>query len=323
MSLLAICFDIIAGIIFLGWSAETLVSSAVAIANHFKLPHYLIGMLLIGFGTSLPEFIVAIIAAMHGHGQMAIGNAIGSNIANIGLVLGVGTLIVPLMYRLRVLRYDLPIFIGISFLVIFIFVNDYLSRVEGVILLVILLVVLLWMFKFSEQGEQRFVEIEIEKEDASHHDICVWRTGLLCALSLIIVLASSDMFVVGAKGLATRLGVSDLFIGLTVVAVGTSLPELASTIVCAIRRHYTMAIGNVIGSNLFNLLAVIAMPALISPGPIPKSLVDQDYTIMIFFSVLLWIFLWFFRRTQRLSRWVGAVFVLCYVAYVGLLIAQN
>lgn len=310
---------VVVGAGLLAWGADRFVCASSAVATRFNVSRLLVGVLLVGFGTSFPELVVSIIAATHHKTQMAIGNVVGSNIANIGLVLGLAVLIAPIQVNARLIKREFPVLIIVSLLAGFLMWNGYLSRWDGAILLLALLAQLVWMLYSMSSGEACVAD---ELAQGQAHDMTLGKTLFWWLAGLVFLLLGSEFLVDGAVEIAECFGVSELVIGLTIVTLGTSLPELAATIVSACRHEHDIALGHIVGSNMFNLLAVLAMPALIAPGLLSSEIVSRDYPIMLCFTVLLWLFMLCLSRKAHLGRLTGAVFLLAYVFYIGCLVAS-
>jgi cation:H+ antiporter len=255
---------IIAGFALLVWGAERFVTGAAALARNLGVSPMLIGLTIVGFGTSAPEILVSSISAWQGNPGLAIGNALGSNIANIGLILGVTALIAPLTVRSETLKREYPMLLAVCLVAMLLMLDGDLSRLDGGILILGLIILLYGMVRIARADATDPMEKEYEAELPE-----AMGTGMAVAwflVGLVTLLLSSRMLVWGAVEIATAMGVSDLVIGLTIVALGTSLPELAAGITSALKNEHDIAIGNIIGSNMYNLLAVLPMPALIAPG---------------------------------------------------------
>lgn len=302
---------IILGFIGLIWSADQFVNGSASIAKHLGMPPLLIGLTIVALGTSAPEIIVSTIAAIQDAGEMAIGNALGSNLANVGLVLGLTALLIPLPAIKRLLRNELILLLAITVGVAALLRDLQLDTIDGLIL-VTGLIVTLWLFSHFNKGTEQDEEIP---------DLSKARAWLFFFIGLILLVISSQILVWGAKNIATYLGISELVIGLTIVAVGTSLPELAATLTSAFRGHHDIAIGNVIGSNLFNILAVMAMPAFIKGTNLDANVFSRDYVSMLGITLLLALFLFasaLFRKNDEkcyLGRIAGFTLLSSYIAY--------
>ncbi|UTW46655.1 calcium/sodium antiporter [bacterium SCSIO 12696] len=311
------------GLIALVWGADRFVAGSAATARNFGMSPLIIGLTIVSIGTSAPEIIVAINASLSGSGEMAVGNALGSNLANIGLVLGVTALVAPLPTQPHLIKQEGPVLLAVTLLAGVLLLNDHLSRLDGIILAG-LLVPLLWFTLHQKRGELSPREVEEELEDIPTLNMTPALIWLLVGLGTLLL--GSDLLVNGATRTAQALGVSELVIGLTVVAVGTSLPELATSIVSALRGHHDIALGNIFGSNLFNLLAVMSMPGLIAPLALDPQVFNRDFSAMALLTGLLLIgVIWSLRkrggqaRSGRLGRRFGALLVVLYCAYYSFL----
>ena len=265
------------------WSADTFTENGAKIARIFNISPLIIGLLIFGFGTSAPEMLVSGLAAFDGHPELSIGNAFGSNIFNIGLVLGVTAIIYPVTVEKTVLKKEWGFLFLSSLVAGFLLMDGFLSFLDGLILLALLFLFLYYVFSESKKGNNS--EIEVSEESIDNQD--KGRIWTLLLVSLIILVSSARLVVWGGTNLALAFGVSDLIIGLTVVALGTSLPELAVAISSALKRQHQMIIGNIIGSNLFNTLGVLAIPGLILPFQIPEEVMSRDFIYMIVLTLLI------------------------------------
>ena len=309
------------GLVALVFSANRFIGATTVFARHFKMSNLAIGMLLVGFGTSLPELFVSAQAALHAAPQLAIGNIIGSNIANKALVGGFVALVIPIEIHSRILKREFPVLFVLSLIVAGLLYNGFLGRIDGIILLVLFVLYLLGLLYWSRRDKGRdSLLLELEQE-IPKEKMALWQAGIWWVVSLGLLLLSSHWIVVAATKMAHLLGVSNLLIGLTVVAVGTSLPEMAATVTCAYRREFDMAVGNIVGSSIFNILPVLAMPALLSPGPVQRIALLRDYPIMLGFIALFW-FLAVIRK-GRLGRLSGVILLLAYGGYLALLVSMR
>ena len=310
---------IIAGLLVLLCSAEKFVGGAAGVARHFGLSPLLIGMLIIGFGTSAPEIIVSVFAALQGNSGIALGNAYGSNIANIALILGLTAVISPIAVRSDIIRRELPILLGLTFFACWQLIDFHVSKDDAFSLLGLFILLMGWSIWTGMKGSSDTLaaeyEGEINPDDASVKTNVIW---LLAGLALLV--ASSRILVWGAVEIATQFGVSDTIIGLTIIAVGTSLPELASSLMAIRKGEHDLALGNVIGSNMFNTLAVVGLAGTIQPMQVEPSFFYRDVMIMLGLSVALFIFCIGIKGQGRLNRLEGGVFVLGYVAYTWYLV---
>jgi cation:H+ antiporter len=310
---------ILAGLALLVWSADRFVEGASATANHFSVPPLLVGMVIVGFGTSAPEMVVSTNAALQGNPGLALGNGWGSNIANIALILGITALINPITVHSLILRKELPILAGVTALAGVLAWNGSLSRMDGAILLGVFALLMTWSIVEGMRGGNDALAFETSAE-LQAHAMPLSRALMWLVVGLLVLIASSRLLVWGAVAIAQSLGVSDLVIGLTVVAVGTSLPELASCVAAARKGEHDIALGNVLGSNLFNTLAVVGIASAIAPVEVTTEVLSRDFTVMAGLTLLLFVMGWGWRgRPGRVNRVEGAVLVAIYMAYTLLL----
>lgn len=300
------------------WSADLFVAGAASIAENAGLSPVIIGLTIVSLGTSAPEILVSITAALSGSGGLAVGNAVGSNIANLGLVLGVTVLIVPLQVYPGCLRSEVPTLLAITAGTGLLLLDVELERGDALLMLGALAIILWQMVRTQDHVQEAGASIV---DDELPH-LRPARAWLAFAAGLVLLIISSRMLVWGASTVATKLGVPELVIGLTIVAVGTSLPELAATIASAVRGHAEIAIGNVIGSNMFNLLVVMAMPGLLAPDELPENFLVRDYGAMCIATLMLAAAVYVGRFNKKakpdhgyLSRTVGALFCTGYALY--------
>ena len=300
--------SLLIGFTLLVWSADAFTDNGAKIARIFNISPLIIGLLIFGFGTSAPEMLVSGLAAYDGHPELSIGNAFGSNIFNIGLVLAVAAIIHPVIVEKNVLKKEW-LFLFLSTLVIgFLLMDGFLSFVDGSILLILLLLFLYYVFNESKKDNS----LENEASEDTSKDQSKGKTWLLLIISLVILVSRARLVVWGGTNLALAFGVSDLIIGLTVVALGTSLPELAVAISSALKKQHQMIIGNIIGSNLFNSLGVLAIPGLILPFQIPSEVMSRDYIYMLIFTLLILIF----SLKLRISRFGGLILLTILASYL-------
>jgi len=307
---------IIAGFALLVWSADRFVEGAAATAKHLGMPTLLIGILVVGFGTSAPEMVVSAIAAYEGNPSLALGNAIGSNIVNIALILGVTALVAPIAVHSKIVKKEIPLLILIVLFAGFLLLDNSLTYIEGVLLLVGFFALVGWSIYAAIKGRGDRLEGEIEDELQEH--AMSLKSGIIWLLiGLVLLIASSRVLVWGAVGVATEFGVSDLIIGLTIVALGTSLPELAASVIAARKGEHDIAIGNVVGSNMFNLLAVIGIATVISPmDVIAPEVLQRDWIIMFALTIALLVMTYGLKGKQgKINKIKGTLLVLSYVAY--------
>lgn len=298
------------------WAADRFVVGAASLARNLGVSPLIIGLTIVGFGTSAPEILVSAIAAWNGNPAVGIGNAIGSNITNVGLVLGTTAIITPLAVRSETLKREFPILFAIMLLVLVLVLDHNLSRVDGTILLLGLLVMLYWLISIGlrSRGQDPMIA---EYSEELPSDVTSGMATIWLVIGLVFMLLSSRAVVWGATGVAKHFGISDLVIGLTVVALGTSLPELAASITSAIKKEHDIAIGNVLGSNMFNLLAVLGLPGLIQPANLDPEVLSRDIPVMIGITIALFAMSFGFGRPGKISRSEGAMLVGAYIAYMA------
>lgn len=309
---------IIVGFVILVWGADRFVMGAAALARNLGVPPLLVGLTVVGFGTSAPEILVSVMATLQGTPELAVGNAIGSNIANIGLILGVTALVAPLTFRSDVLRREYPVLLGVSLLVYVLLSNGQLSRFDSLLLLGTLLLVLWFIVRIGRARAAQDPMMQGFDADI-RSDLSTAASLSWTLVGLLLLLISSRMLVWGAVQVASALGVSDLVIGLTVVAIGTSLPELAAGIVSALKKEHDIAVGNVIGSNLFNLLAVLGVPGLIKTVPIDPHVLTRDLPVMLGLTIALYVMGRGRDGKGHINRLEGAILLLLFIAYQGVL----
>ena len=308
---------LLVGLIVLVIAADKFVVGTVAIARNLDVSPLLIGLTIVGLGTSAPEILVSAIASSQGNPGLAVGNALGSNIANIGLILGCTALISPLAFKSGLLKRELPILMLVS-LICFFMAFDGLDMIDGVVMLMMLATFLMWLIRLARKQKNKGSEIDpLEQEliDEMPKDVSKKKSWLFFALGLIGLLLSSRLLVWAAVNIAESFGVSDLVIGLTIVALGTSLPELAASISSVLKKEDDLAVGNIIGSNVYNLLAVYSLPGLIAPGPVAESVVYRDFPVMLGFTGVLFILGFGLTKVGHINRWEGSGLLLAYFSY--------
>ena len=306
---------LVAGLILLVWSADRFVEGAAATARYFSMPPLLIGMVVVGFGTSAPEMVVSALAAFQGSPGIALGNAYGSNIANIALILGITALISPIMVHSAVLRKELPILTLVTAGSVFLMADLMLSFSDAVMLLVLFAGLMGWtiMQGIRQKADPLAAQVEAQTTDRT---MSLRRSIFWLAAGLVLLIASSRMLVWGAVKMARIFHVSDMVIGLTIVAVGTSLPELASSIIAARRGEHDIALGNVLGSNLFNTLAVVGIAGVIHPVGVEPATLSRDMAVMGVLTLSLFVIGYGFKGRQgRINRFEGAVLLAVYLGY--------
>jgi cation:H+ antiporter len=307
--------SLLIGLVFLVVSADKFVVGSASIARKMGVSPFLIGLTIVGLGTSAPEILVSAIASWQGNTGLAVGNALGSNIANIGLILGSTAIIAPLAFKSDLLKRELPILMVVS-LICFLLALDGLSLIDGVFMLFMLAVFLGWLIRSAkkEKNSQSVTDpLEQDFINEMPEDVSEAKARLFFAIGLVGLLLSSKLLVWAAVNIAESFGVSDLVIGLTIVALGTSLPELAASISSVLKKEDDLAVGNVIGSNMYNLLAVYSLPGIIAPGLVAESVIYRDFPILLVFTAAL--FLFGFAKSGKINRWAGGCLVLAYLCY--------
>ncbi len=304
---------IISGLILLIWGSDRFVYGSSALARNFGVTPLLIGLTIVAFATSAPEILVSIISAIQREPGIAYGNALGSNIINIGLILGLTAAIRPIPIE-STLNKKMQILLTISIVIALLFLDASISRLDGIIMLLGLIVTMFWFVKI----ETRFASkkpVKIDSESDCSKNISIKLTILWLSLGLLALLIGADLLVDGAIGVARTLNISEIIIGITIVALGTSLPELSISIVSAIKGEYGLAIGNIVGSNIYNLLAVIGAAAVIYPSDIDYRVLSFHFLIMIIFTIALFFMTYKFNNKTLLSRAKGALLVFGFTAY--------
>lgn len=310
---------IVAGLVVLVWSADRFVDGAAATARHLGLPPLLIGMVVIGFGTSAPELMVSALAAVQGNPSLALGNAYGSNITNIALIAGLVGLISPLTVHSQVIRQELPVLGVMTLISLWCLFDGVISRIDAVILLLLLGGFLGYSIWRSQRPGTDALQTDVEA-DAAGQNMSLKRSVIWTLIGLVLLIVSSRFLVWGAVTIAEAFGVSDLIIGLTVVAIGTSLPELASSISAVRKNEHDLVIGNVVGSNLFNTLAVVGLAGVIQPIDVDPEVLVRDWPVMAALTLALLIFGIGLKGQGRINRLEGALLLASFVAYTAWLV---
>lgn len=308
------------GLIVLVWSADLFVDGAASTAGYLGMPPLLIGMVVVGFGTSAPEMLVSALASFQGNPGIALGNAYGSNITNIALILGITALICPIVVSSSILRKELPMLSIVTGLAAWQLWDGEISRLDGLILLLVFALVMVWSVIQGIRNKSDVLAAELN-EGGEDQAFPVGRSVLRLIVGLALLIASSRALVWGAVEIAQSFGVSDLIIGLTIVAVGTSLPELASSIAAARKGRHEIALGNVLGSNLFNTLAVVGIAGVIHPMSVGPEVLSRDVAVMGSLTLSLFVMGYGFGSVGRINRLEGIVLLLCYVGYTVYLIS--
>ena len=304
---------LILGLTLLIISADRFIAAASALALNFGVSAFLVGLTIVAFGTSAPEIAVAVSAALKHNGGLALGNALGSNIANIALVLGSTVLIKPLRVSARVLKAEFPILFGIMLAMLLMMVTGHLSLIDGLIFLTILIVLIVLSIKLGLKQSKAHKESVAKAHLANYSNA---KAITLLVISCIIITVSSYFVVEGGVGIAKYFGVSDIVIGVTIIALGTSLPEWATSMLGALKGQPDLAIGNVLGSNILNMLAVLSVVAIASPGQFDPILLYRDMSFMFLVTLALFAFSFTRNAASLLKRWQGACLLLLYISYM-------
>lgn len=310
---------IAAGLAGLFFGGEWLVKGSSRLARSFGISALIIGLTIVAIGTSMPELIVSTDAALRGSSDISVGNVIGSNIANIGLILGLAGLISPMVVKTSLVRREIPIMVGVTLLLLLLIGDGQISQVDGLLLLVgmvAFLSLLIYAEQRASQAEQVLeagVEAELEREiDGEITAKQRPREALRVLLGIALLVVGARLTVDGAVALARGIGVSELVIGITLVAVGTSLPELATSVVAAIRGEADISIGNVVGSNIANILLILGLTSVISPVTVAPQIIRLDIWVALGFALVLFPF----ALNQKLTRWEAGVLLAVYVGYI-------
>lgn len=316
---------ILIGFFVLGWSADRLVINASHIARHFGLSNLLVGLTIVALGTSAPEIFVSTTASLTGNADIAIGNAVGSNIANIALVLGATAIILPIHVHASLIKKELPILLVITVGIGGLFANGYLGVVDGGILLFGLLAFMVWLIRSNTGKNQDPLRDNVPMESRA----AFWKAMAWLIFALILLPLSSRLLVWGASEVARYFGLSELIIGLTIIAIGTSLPELATSVAGALKGKADLAVGNIVGSNVFNLLAVLPWPGILAPGAIDDALLWRDYPVLLALTIMMIVMCYSshpkIEHKHVVSRVEGGILLSIFVGYITALywISQN
>lgn len=296
---------IVIGIVLVLWGADRLTDGAVAVAEKMKMPQIVIGLTIVAMGTSMPEFCVSLISALKGTSDLAVGNIVGSNIFNTLLIVGVSALVAPMAIMKTTVRKDIPFALVASALLLIMCLDGDISRIDAAILFVMFLI---FMYITLRGAKAQGTDLE-EKEKKP---MATWLSIVWILVGLACLIGGSNLFVDGATAVATKLGVSEAVIGLTIVAGGTSLPELATSVVSARKGNSGIAIGNVLGSNVFNILAILGLTGVISPMTL-KGITMTDLSMMVISIILIWLFSF---TKYKIERWEGAILTAVFVGYI-------
>jgi cation:H+ antiporter len=313
---------VIAGLTLLMWGADRFVHGAAAAARNLGVAPLLIGLTIVAFATSAPEILVSVVAALEQQPGLAIGNAIGSNIVNIGLVLGITAVIRPIEIESATLRREMPALLAVSLLTVSLFLDTYLSRMDGIVMLTGLVIVMFWLARLGTRSAPNDpINRDFEAEIPT--DVRMSMAVIWLVVGLVTLLIGAELLVNGAIGIATELGISEVVIGILVVALGTSLPELAVSLASALKGEYGLAIGNIVGSNIFNLLAVIGIAATIAPSALPPTVLSLHIFVMVAFTLVLFAMTYDYDERAELSRLEGAALLVAFLAYDSYVVVQN
>ena len=310
---------ILAGFALLAWSADRFVVGASAIAYNLKVSPLIIGLTIVGLGTSAPEMLVSLVASWQGNSGLAVGNALGSNIINMGLILGITAMVIPLKVHSSIIKRELPVLLLVMVIALLLLLDGTLGRLDGMILLTGMALVVIWLIRVGLKQTTPEDPMGGEFADEMPMDMGMGRALFWLIVGALCLLGSSRLLVWGAVSVAESMGISDLVIGLTVVALGTSLPELAASVMSALKNEHDIALGNVIGSNIFNLLVVLGLPGLINPGAIDAEVLTRDFPVMIGLTLALFVMAYGFRGPGRVNRFEGALLVAGFCPYQTLL----
>ena len=326
MGIFTAAIYIVFGFAGLIWSADRFVLGASTTAKNLGVSPLVIGLTIVAFGTSAPEIFTSATASLQGSPNIAVGNALGSNIANLGIVLAITVLLHPIDIPLSLLKKEIPALLLVSGLCFVIFADLTLNKYDGLLLLVVLATFAWRLFRNMTMLEKEHIVQEddlINAEEVTEYiaDISTQKAMGLLLFGLVLLVISSNILVAGARSIATTLGVSELVIGLTVMAVGTSLPELATSITSAFKGHYDLVLGNIIGSNIMNILLVLPVPAFLSPFVIAPVVLTRDYAMMMLITLGCTFFLFMrSRQNKKIGRLAGTVLLAMYIAYTASLI---
>lgn len=313
---------VIAGLVLLIWGADRFVHGAAAAARNLGVAPLLIGLTIVAFATSAPEILVAVFASIKGQPGLAFGNAIGSNIVNIGLVLGTVAIIRPIELRSATLRREMPALLAVSLLTVSLFLDSYVSRIDGLVMLTGLVIVMIWLARLGVRSAPSD-PIQLDYEAEIPKNVKMSNAIFWLVFGLVTLLLGAHLLVKGSISIAEYYQVSDVVIGILLVAFGTSLPELAVSLVSALKGEYGLAIGNIVGSNIFNLLAVIGVAATISPMGVQQSVLSLHIFVMVAFTLVLFAMTYDYDGKSELSRIEGIALLGAFIAYDTYVVLQN
>lgn len=314
--------EVIAGLVLLIWGADRFVHGAAATARNMGIAPLLIGLTIVAFATSAPEILVSVVASLRGEPGLAFGNAIGSNIVNIGLVLGCVAIVRPIQLRSATLQREMPALLAVTLLTVSLFLDSYLGRIDGIVMLTGLVIVMFWLARLGlRSAPSDPIKIDFEAEIPANVTMRMAIFWLL--VGLVTLLVGAQLLVDGSIEIARLIGVSEVVIGILLVAFGTSLPELAVSLVSAMKGEYGLAIGNIVGSNIFNLLAVIGIAATIAPATLEPSVLSLHIFVMVAFTLVLFAMTYDYDGKSELSRIEGIALLLAFIAYDTYVVLQN
>ena len=302
---------LLVSLVILYYGAEGLVFGASSLAKRIGISPLVIGLTIVSVGKSMPELLVSIKASMNGQGAISIGNVLGSNMFNFGLILGLSAIIYPLSVKRQLLKLDVPVMVLTSVLFLLLYLDFEISRLEALLMLLILISYITYLFKTSkkEQKENQDSDIKLTKH---------WSLDIIFFVVGLVALAfGSELLVENSVIIAERLGMSEAMIGLTIIAAGTSMPELATSVVAALKKRSDIAIGNIVGSNIFNILLILGVAGLIQPISTPE-INYMDTLFVVALGLVLWIFM---KYSSLIRRWQGAIFILMYILYFWIKLA--
>ena len=300
---------IVVGIALVLWGADRLTDGAVAVAEKMKMPQIVIGLTIVAMGTSMPEFCVSLISALRGTSDLAVGNIVGSNIFNALLIVGVSALVAPMTIMETTVRKDIPFALVASALLLIMCLDGNISRIDAGILFAMFLI---FMYMTLKGAKKQGADAEEAIEGEGKKPMATWLSVVWILVGLLCLIGGSNLFVEGATAVATNLGVSEAVIGLTIVAGGTSLPELATSVVSARKGNSGIAIGNALGSNVFNILAILGITGMITPMTL-KGITYIDLSMLVISIMLVWLFSF---TKYKIERWEGAVLTAVFVGYI-------
>lgn len=308
---------VISGISLLVWSADRFTDGAAAIARNFGVSPLIVGLTIVAMGSSAPEVIVSINAALNGTPDLAIGNAVGSNIANVGMVLGIAAIVTPLHVQSAILKREIPVLFGVMLLAFFLMIDLNISVLDAIILLATLISYISWLTYTAIHSRNNKDAMLDEILEELPGEMANWKAVLWVLIGLILLQVSSNLLVAGATNIAYSFGVSPFLIGVTIVAVGTSLPELAASVTGVLKGEHELAIGNVIGSNIFNLLAVLGIPALITQVDVAREILMIDYAFMFGLTLAICFMSWGYNnKPGQITRFEGSILLAFFIGYL-------